>query len=75
MALDEIVTLTKQLEGEVQMYDALLREMKNGTKGAANAGEIREWSMRSLEAINRAMFTFQRRRLDDDFGSKQTRDS
>ena len=40
------------------MYDALTREYSNGNKEAVDLDEIREWSMRSLEAINKAIYTF-----------------
>lgn len=40
------------------MYDALTREFRNGNKEAVDLDEVREWSMRSLEAVNRALFTF-----------------
>ena len=56
------------------MYDALTREYSNGNKEAVDLDEIREWSMRSLEAINKAIFTFQKRRDGEEFGSKQIRE-
>ena len=57
MSLDEIHLIAKQLEGEVQMYDALTREYGNGNREAVDLDEVREWSMRNLEVINKALFS------------------
>ena len=73
MSLDEIHLIAKQLEGEVQMYDALTREYGNGNREAVDLDEVREWSMRNLEVINKALFSIQKRRRDD-FADKKARD-
>ena len=38
------------------MYDSLTREYSNGNQ-QVNFDEIRSWSMRSLEIINKALFS------------------
>lgn len=57
MTLDEINSISKQLEGEVKMYDALTRESSYGNKQAVDLDEVREWSMRNLEVLNKALFS------------------
>lgn len=47
------------------MYDALTREFANGNKEAVDLDEVREWSMRNLEIINKALFSFQKRKVED----------
>ena len=39
------------------MYDALTREFTNGNKEAVDLDEVREWCMRNLEVINKALFS------------------
>ena len=39
------------------MYDALIREYVSGNKQAVEPDEVREWSMRNLETINKALFS------------------
>lgn len=55
------------------MYDALTREFANGNKEAVDLDEVREWSMRNLETINKALFSFQKRKVED-CQSKNARD-
>ena len=57
MSLEDISSVSRQLEGEVQMYDALTREYSHGNKEAVNLDEVREWCMRNLEVINKALFS------------------
>ena len=66
MSLDDIASITRQLEGEVQMYDALTREYSHGNKEAVDIDEVREWGMRNLEVINKALFSVQKK-LPEDF--------
>ena len=73
MSIDEITLISKQLEGEVQMYDALTREYTNGNREAVDLDEVREWSMRNLEVINKALFSVQKKRRED-FRDKVSRD-
>lgn len=39
------------------MYDALTRENSYGNKQAVDLDEVREWSMRNLEILNKALFS------------------
>ena len=55
------------------MYYALVREVQNGNREAVDLDEVREWSMRNLELINKALFSFQKRRVED-CPSKEARD-
>jgi len=73
MTLDEIISITKQLEGEVQMYDALTREYISGNTQAVELDEVREWSMRNLEMTNKALFSLSKRK-GDDYSDKRVRD-
>ena len=57
MCMDDIISISRQLEGEVQMYDALTREFTNGNKEAVDLDEVREWRMRNLEVISKALFS------------------
>lgn len=55
------------------MYDALTREYSNGNKEAVNLDEVREWGMRNLEVINKALFSLQKK-CAEDLPDKKTRD-
>lgn len=55
------------------MYDALTREYSHGNHQAINLDEVREWSMRNLEVINKALFSLTKKHHDD-FTDKKTRD-
>ena len=55
------------------MYDALTREYSHGNKEAVDLDEVREWGMRNLEVINKALFSLQKKRTDE-FPNKKTRD-
>ena len=72
--MEDISTVTKQLEGEVQMYDALTREFCNGNREAVDLDEVREWAMRNLEVINKALFGLSKRGRVEDCPDKKTRD-
>ena len=62
-ALGEVAPLATQLEGEIKMYDSLVREVIDcGNPDAVSLDEVREWSMRSIEAINRAVFDLSKAR-------------
>ena len=77
MTLDEINSIAKQLEGEVQMYDALTREHLSGNKEAVELDEVREWAMHGLEAIQKALFSInkcKKMRTWAEMGDKQYRD-
>ena len=39
------------------MYAALTREYSHGNREAVDLDEVREWSMRNLEVINKALFS------------------
>ena len=54
------------------MYDALTREHVNGNKEAVDLDEVREWSMRNLETINKAIFSIEKRKVN--FPDKKARD-
>lgn len=54
------------------MYDALTREYSHGNKEAVNLDEVREWGMRNLEVINKALFSVQKK-LPEDFSDKHSR--
>ena len=72
LSLDDIASISRQLEGEVQMYDALTREYSHGNKEAVDLDEVREWGMRNLESINKALFSVQKK-LPEDFTDKHSR--
>ena len=56
------------------MYDALIREYVSGNKQAVEPDEVREWSMRNLETINKALFSLSQRKNDADYSDKRSRD-
>lgn len=55
------------------MYDALVREYAGGNKEAVELDEVREWSIRSLETISKALFSIKSKR-GADFSDKKTKD-
>lgn len=57
MTLDEIDSIGKQLESDVKMYDSLTREYLNGNEQAVDLSEVREWAIRSLETLNKALYS------------------
>ena len=52
------------------MYDALTREYNGGNKDAVDLDEVREWSIRSLEAVNKAVLSLQKRCDGSEFANK-----
>ena len=74
MSLEDVTNISRQLEGEVQMYDALTREYTHGNKQAVELDEVREWGMRNLEVINKALFSLHKK-CADEFPDKKSRDN
>lgn len=56
------------------MYDALTREYSHGNKEAVELDEVREWGMRNLEVINKALFSLHKK-CSEEFPDKKSRDN
>ena len=48
--------MIRQIQSEVQKYDAITRENMHGNKVAIDMEDVRDWSMRKIETLNRAIF-------------------
>ena len=53
---DEVSNVIRQVQSEVQKYDAITRETMHGNKAAVDMEDVREWSMQKLEVLNKALF-------------------
>ena len=53
---EDVSNIIRQVQAEVQKYDAMTRESSHGNKVALAMEEVREWSMRKLETLNKALY-------------------
>lgn len=57
------------------MYDALMREHLNGNKQAVDLDEVREWAMRNLETLNKALYSIQKNKSANRTDKKERDDA
>lgn len=62
---DEVSGIIKQVQEEVQKYDAATRESIHGNKVAIDMEDVREWSMRKTEVLNRALYVTNKTHQDE----------
>ena len=63
--VEEVSGIIKQVQNEVQKYDAVTRESMHGGKTAIDMEEVREWSMRKIEILNKALFVMNKTHLEE----------
>ena len=69
---DEVSGIIKQVQSEVQKYDAATRETMHGNRAAADMEDVREWSMRKIEILNKALYVVKKTHQDE-WQSKEAR--
>ena len=74
MTIEEIGSFTRKLQSEVQMYDSLTREYTHGNHHVIDLDEVKQWAMRNLESINKALYCLQKWYTVDDYPDKRSRD-